>query len=338
MTRPWTIRPYQPGDGRGILALFNAVFAEVDPNFRPRTEAHWRWQFEDNPLSHHTFVAIDPDGEVIGTYTAIPGTWLHDGAAMIGSQAVDTCVDREYRRVLKREGLFLSLARVWFDHYGRPERDRIVYGFPNPVAFRVGTKRLDYRPVHTPIRSLNRNFGRDWIEWLGPAGGDGVDVVEVDRFDPAVDDLFAATLGDRRLVQRRDARYLDWRYARCPTFAYRILEARAKPTGRLRGVTVLRTDRNDHVAPLVDWIVAGDDRDAFCGLARAAAECAAAAGKSCLETWVPPWSAHFASLKEAGFAEDDSTFNLCIRVFGPPFDEAWAKEHWFFTMGDSDVA
>ena len=91
------------------------------------------------------------------------------------------------------------------------------------------------------------------------------------------------------------------------------------------------------VAPLVDWIVPGDDREAFLGLALGAARLAAAEGISLLETWLPPWSPHFAALRDVGFAPDDAPFNLCIRVFGPPFDERWSQENWFFTMGDSDV-
>ena len=52
---------------------------------------------------------------------------------------------------------------------------------------------------------------------------------------------------------------------------------------------------------------------------------------------MPPWSGHWDRLQSIGFAPDPSRFNLCIRVFGPGFDEAWARDHWFFTMGDSDI-
>ncbi len=337
MTANWTVRPYRPGDEQGILRLFNEVFSETDPTFTPRPLAHWNWQFRDNPLSHHTYVAEESGGRVIGTYTAIPGVWLYEGAPFQGSQAVDTCVAREHRQSLKREGLFLTLARRWFDDYGTPEQDRIVYGLPNPAAFRIGTRLLDYRPVHTPVCALNRNFGQDWIDHLLRIGAGAVEVAEVRSFAPAVSELFEAHLARSGLVQRRDVRYLTWRYLECPAVAYRVLEARG-PGGQLRGVLVLRVGWHGRpLAPLVDWIVPGEDREALAGLAHAAAELARAAGVTCLETWVPPWSAHARALQEIGFAADDSTFNLCIRVFGPPFDEHWAREHWFFTMGDSDI-
>lgn len=336
MVEQWTVRPYQAGDEQGILPLFNAVFAEGNPTFEPRTLAHWHWLFRDNPLGHHTWVAVNAGGAIVGNYASIPGLWLHHGEPMIGAQAVDTCVAAEYRRVLKREGLFLSLAAAYFDQYGRADRDRIIYGFPNPVAWRIGTRRLDYRPVHTPVRALVRDFAQDWIDYLGPMGADRVLVEEVARFPDDTAALADAMHADLLLVQRRDLAYLRWRYEACPTHRYRILTARA--AGELRGVLVMRTSWFDRpLAPLVDWVVRGDDREALCGLARHAALLAREHGKARLETWLPPWSRHAAGLKTIGFAEDDSNFNLCIRVFGPAFDEQWAARHWFYAMGDSDV-
>lgn len=336
MTSDFEIRPFRDGDEDGVLTLFNAVFSEGNPTFTPRSMAHWRWQFANNPRSHHSYVAVDEEGSIIGSYTSIPGMWRHHGEPLPGSQAVDTCVDAAYRRVLKRKGLFLTLARTWFDHYGVPERDQIVYGFPNPIAFRIGTKRLDYRPVHTPVRALVRDFQDDWIDYLGPMGGDAVEVTLEEDFPEDVGDLFERTMGDLPLVQVRDLEYLRWRYRDCPSFDYRILVARAG--GTLRGVLVLRTEWFDKpLAPLVDWIVDGGDQEAICGLVQASARMAKEDGKSRIETWLPLWSNHGQTLKTIGFAEDPSTFHQCIRVFGPRFDEKWAAENWFTTMGDSDV-
>ncbi len=336
MTAEYSIRPYRAHDEHGILALFNAVFAEGNSAFAPRTLEHWSWQFRLNPHGHHTFVAEDATGRIVGNYTAIPTQWLDRGVPMLGAQAVDTCVAPEFRRVLKRDGLFLQLARAFFDTYGRPERDRIVYGFPNPQAFRIGTRILDYRPVHTPVVGLVRDFARDWVDYLASMGADDVTVAEVGAFPKDVDALFAAAMGALPLVLRRDHAYLDWRYRRCPSIRYRVLEARAGKA--LRGLLVVRPDWfGKPLTPLVDWVVDGADQATVAALARAAARLSQAAQKTRLETWVPPWSALARTLQKIGFAPDPSTFNLCIRVFGPEFDEQWAHEHWFFTMGDSDI-
>lgn len=347
MPQEVTIRPYRTGDEVGILALFNEVFGENNPTFTARSRAHWNWQFRDNPLGHHTYVAViladdrSETSHLAGTYTAIPGIWLEDGVPFAGSQAVDTCVAKPFRNTLKREGLFLTLAREWFARFGRPDADRIVYGFPNPIAYRIGTKQLDYRPVHTPVVSLVRDFDDAWVEYLGGMGADAMEVEELEAVPADAGALFDAmrtTPSPLRLVARRDAAYLKWRYLDCPTFRYRLLAARTKGTRELRGLLFLRTEWFDKpLAPLVDWVIRGDDQPAFAALAQAAARLARKAGKTRLETWVPPWSSHWQTLSTIGFAPDPSRFNLCIRVFGPAFDDSWAKQHWFFTMGDSDV-
>ncbi len=337
MPQDVSIRPYEPGDEVGILALFNEVFGENNPSFVPRSLRHWNWQFRDNLLGHHTYVATDAT-RIVGTYTAIPGVWLHEGAPMAGSQAVDTCVAKEHRNTLKREGVFLTLARTWFERFGQPHADRIVYGFPNPIAYRIGTKQLDYRPVHTPVVSLVRDFDTPWVDYLSGMGADRMIVRELTSVPSDVDSLFHAMAEDLRLVARRDAAYLKWRYLDCPTFRYRLLGAYGKDGDDLRGLLFLRTEWFDKpLAPLVDWVVRGDDQQGIAALAQAAARLAREKGKARLETWVPPWSSHWKTLSTIGFVPDPSRFNLCIRVFGPPFDENWAKDHWFFTMGDSDV-
>jgi Acetyltransferase (GNAT) domain len=341
MPQEVSIRTYRAGDEVGILALFNEVFGENNPTFTPRTLAHWNWQFRDNPLGHHTYVAEEAGGRIVGAYTAIPGRWLLDGAEFIGSQAVDTCVAKEYRNTLKREGVFLTLARDWFARYGQPDADRIVYGFPNPIAYRIGTKQLDYRPVHTPVVSLVRDFDTPWVDYLGGMGADSMEVRELSAVPPEADALFAAMAtspSPLRLVARRDRAYLKWRFLECPTYRYRLLGAFAKGRGELRGLLFFRTEWFDKpLAPLVDWVVRGDDQAAIAALTQSAARVVASTGKSRLETWAPPWSSHWKTLSTIGFAPDPSRFNLCIRVFGPPFDEGWAKEHWFYSMGDSDV-
>src|SRR5690606_26455957 len=119
---------------------------------------------------------------------------------------------------------------------------------------------------------------------------------------------------------------------------YRRIEAREKGTGALRGILVMRTSWFDKpLAPLVDWILPDDDPTPVAALARHAARLAQESGKSRLETWVPLWSPPAESLRRIGFAEDPSRFNLCIRWFGPPRDEHWAKEKWYYAMGDSDI-
>jgi hypothetical protein len=341
---PFSVRPYQAGDEQAILALFNRVFQEGNPDFVARTTGHWQWAFAQNPLGHQTFVA-ESDGKVVGTYTAIPARWRFPEGIHLGGQAVDTVVAPEFRRSLRKNGLFLTLADQWFTHYGCQERDRIVYGFPNPQAFRIGTTKVGYLPVHCPMvdRALPVAVAARW-------NPESVHVVEIERFGREVDALDASLASVLGLACVRDAAYLNWRYADCPTTRYRLLRAESA-SGRLRGYLVHGLGWHGfrkEIAPIVDFLVAPGDlatwqallghaaRSAAAHLARSAAAHAAPRLDTLL-AWAPPSHPHARDLERLGFQSSPSIFNLCIRIFTDTFDLDYAKRHWYVLMGDSDI-
>ena len=67
MADPITIRAYRPGDEHGLLTGYNAVFP------KPRSLAHWNWQFRDNPVGAvHIAVAEHEEHGIVGAYTSMP--------------------------------------------------------------------------------------------------------------------------------------------------------------------------------------------------------------------------------------------------------------------------
>src|SRR5262249_50274333 len=134
----------------------------------------------------------------------------------------------------------------------------------------------------------------------------------------------------------RSSAYLAWRYRPRADVQYRALLARRG--GRLCGVLVFRLGwMGQPLVPLVDWIGPGGDRPALAALLPAAARPATEAGGRRLETWVTPNTRHHATLAELGLRSEPTRFNLCIMTFGPRCELDWARAHWFFTMGDTDI-
>src|SRR5688572_16637755 len=156
----YEIRPYRPGDEHGILEAFNRIFARVDPTFRPRTLAEWRWQYERNPSGRRIYLAVGPDGRVLAQYAGIPQRVLLDGQPGHFSQSVDSMADPEFRR-LAREPLFVQVGRSFDANFGAdaPDRDTLMWGLPVPAAFRIGKKQLKYeliRQQHKLVAPLAR--------------------------------------------------------------------------------------------------------------------------------------------------------------------------------------
>ena len=328
----WELRPYREGDAQGILDLFNAVFREENPYHVDRTLDQWRWTFEGAGFDHQTWVAErQGDGKLIGQYTAIPAYVHVKGQKLLISQAVDTCVDSDYRRSLKREGLFLSLARTWFEHWGREGMSHIVYGFPNNRAFPVGTRVLHYRPLHCPVPKLTRASSPEGLNRT-----DAVKIEEVDRFDSQVDALYERLKDDHGLSTYRDHAYLNWRYVDHPLVDYKILYA--KRGADLSGYLVYRIGWLDRATvPLVDILCDLGDRETLETLVAHAASAATDANQPTLETWMPSGFAHCQALESMGFQAEEGQFNLCIRIFCSYFDMGYADRKWYYTMGDSDI-
>jgi hypothetical protein len=351
-----TIRPYRAGDEHGIVALFNRVFAIGNPDFVPRPMSHWQWEFERNPEGQRTMVAVTR-GEagaesIVGTFTALPARFrFADGVFTLG-QAVDTVIAPEHRQSLRKSGLYLRLATAWYETFGRKSDVRFLYGFPNPQAFRVGTRLSGYEPVRCPVleSSLPVATAAQWRE-------ESLEVEEVERFggelgalDAAIAARLATTTSGRPFVAAvRDARAWNWRYVDHPTTRYRLLRAQTT-SGRLRGFLVHGFSwhgfRKDF-APVVDWVVAPGDLAtwrALLGDAARAAQRFSVPNRpdtpklADLVAWATPSHPHFRDLADLGFTSAPTIFNLCIRRFpDSEYSPEEATERLVLTMGDSDI-
>lgn len=332
------VRPYRPGDEDGILTLFNDVFGEDDKGYRARGLAHWRWEFLENPAGTQVVLGIEPTGRVIAQYACLPARVNLDGEDVCCGQGIDSVVHRDYRRGLKREGAFLKTARYYFDHYGIPEVNAFGYGFPNKKAYRLGVKLLDYKPIAAPVTTLARNlfnFKNDDEVALG-ADQSG-EIVEVSSFGAEADALWDRLKPDLKMAIRRDAVYLNWRYAKCPSYAYRTF-ALKDSSGDWRGAVVTRANwMGPPILAVCELLVLPADTAAIARLLAHVVRLARETSQPRVEIWVPPTSALYDTILERGFKTEDSPFNLCLKPYLPRLTAAWARANWFYTIGDSDV-
>ncbi|MBK9387495.1 MAG: GNAT family N-acetyltransferase [Planctomycetes bacterium] len=337
------IRFYEPGDEEGILALFNAVFAEDDPGYRPRSMAHWRWQFGSCPAGRQIVVAEEIDtGRIVAQYACVPYHVTYRGRRGIAGQGVDVLVASEYRRGLKRTGLFLRTAERYFATWGIAGANFYGYGFPNQKAFRIGVKRMGYLPVFSPLETSYRNLFQcaddDAVDAADPGGFElrPIEALEGQSAEQ-VDRLWARIEPEIGLGIVRDARYLRWRYLECPAAPYRV-RGLFDAAGELRGVVALRPDwQGPPILALAELLVPAADRGALGALLSLVCREARASGQQRLELWLPPWHPHFEAVRGMGFSQEPCYFHLCLKVYEPGLEEAWAREHWYFSIGDSDI-
>jgi hypothetical protein len=328
--KPWRIREYESGDEDRIVPFFNQVFAEYD-GFEPRGVRLWKWKFEEHPLGHHTFIAEDDNGAMIGNFAGLRTPYLFRGERRIGSQGVDVCIRKDYRGT----GLYVELASAYFQRFDDPREDFIAFGYPNPPSYKVVTRYLSYVPVHCPIFKLVHPVDGPWVEDMSRRA-EGSAVEELRRFDDRVDRLWNRLRGGYEFATWRDPQYLRWRYERHPAIRYRYLGI-VDGAGELEGLLVVCSGWfGQRVMPLVEWLVPRADRRVITTLVAGAARIAAGESLERLETWLPPASRERENLQALGFTDEEVPFNLVVRHSHDLFRVDWAKEHWFYTMGDTD--
>lgn len=325
----WIIRPYQPGDEGAILDLFRRVFG-VD-----RSLEHWRWKFQDNPFGLYVRVAETPSGELIGHYGTLPVLMKWGDRSLILTQIIDVMVDPQSRRGLKRPGLFAALSEYSIASIGSPGRASGGYGFPTPEHLRIGRRASGYislHPVQTLVKDLNSGQGKGGQRaWLLAAE-------ELLRFGAELDCLWQRCQQGPSVGIIRDARYMNWRYVERPDVTYRLLAARRRLSGSLEGTAVLRLGWGDQpIACLVDWLVPAGAVGVAKVLLGHCESVARDAGMTQMQAWFPlyAWPHHF--LFDHGYRPVPTIYHFIALSTSPEVSIEWAKERWYYTMGDSDI-
>ncbi|MHC4943083.1 MAG: GNAT family N-acetyltransferase [Planctomycetota bacterium] len=334
----YEIRQYQPGDEIDILKTFNAVFAENDPDYIPRTLEQWEWEYKHNPAGNQIVLAVQEDGKVICQYCCLPCFANLRGEKVVIGQGVDSFLDPSFRKGLKREGVFLRVARTYFKQIGVPEITAWGYGFPNDKAYRVGVKMLKYHEIRKPQTALFRNlweFEND--DDVGGKAGSNASIEEVETFDGRFDDFWTHLMPHFPMAVWRDATYLNWRYKGCNWIPYRIFTA-LDTSGNLKGFCVVRPGWQGHpILAVTEVFTHPDDDGTFADLLRFIVRFARENEQRRVEFWLAETSKPFTMAKGMGFKTEGGLFNLVGRFYRDDLDLEYAKASWYYTLGDMDI-
>lgn len=325
------IRAYRPGDEHGLLQGYNQSFPT------PRSLAHWNWKFRDNPTGQVQIIVADHEQDgIVGCYAMLPVRVQMEGQEQIAAQGLDMWVLPQYRMHGPRPGLFVHLGNKNYELFTGPGEGqcRFQYGWAVP-NWRIGQRYLRYENI------------RDWdfLFRVVPPGGlparpssDALVVQKVERFAADVDALWARLKDESQLAIVRDQRYLNWRYADAHDAVYDLYECRERSGGALRGVMAYR--RTEFLFPdsakIVDWLCPVDDDDTMVALVAQAERRASETGASVLATMFPQMNPRFLKFQDLGYRVFGTEYFLVV----VPCDRhtmRFYREHWFHTLGDSDL-
>lgn len=235
------MRPYADGDEQQILPLFNEIF-HVN-----RSLEHWYWKFRDNPYgSQKVALAFSDTVSLAAHYAGYPVPFYSSGdapAEFISFQIGDTMTSPAVRNIgLGKTGLLARTAEYFYAKFCDGNVP-FIYGFNTGHIRKLGMRYLGYiyiSPVTYRVRNLTKSplkpprLLRRLIS--------GFTVEEVTSVDAGWNDFFSCVSPSYRLLVRRDAAYLKWRYLDCPDKAHRVFSIKRR--GFLIGWSVFTRREN----------------------------------------------------------------------------------------------
>jgi hypothetical protein len=317
---------YRPGDESSICALFERVFR------KRKTVEHWRWQFLAAGNAPHVVVARDAEGRVVAHFGAIPRRARAGAHEWTFAQSVDSMVDPNLRRGLRRRTLFVEVVEKFVECFGHVESEALTYGIPNRAAFRIGHRFLGY----TRLCDLSL-FAKE----LGRGAADGcASAIEVDESASAPqdhDELWRVVAPSLGVAIVRDRDHARRRYESCPSAPYRFVTARRR--GRLAVVAVFRAG---YVEPgcgtLVDVLWDGEERETLAAAAHHVDAMARDAGLHHVVTMLTKGAPELSVLEQLGYRPIASGLFLVARSFHAPLRLDELSDRWWHTFGDFDLA
>ena len=315
---------------------------------------HFNWLYRNNPHGDAvTWVAVTTDGRIVGCTSTFPRLLKLNGAEILGSKGGDAYVDPEFRRQgiaqarhhqgiadMKKLGIscnfgiapvpanfraFLragALSPGSFDNYRLPlDASSVVSRLGIGWAGRAARKLLNpLVRLYIERKGSNRRHFREQI-------------VQVERFDLGIDQLFEELSDGFSICGKRDSAYLNWRFADHPFKKFTLVECHTR--GKLSGYAVL--DMSSERCKILDFLCRTDDTSATFFI-KLLIDLARDAGKQTVSLFLNPKGPYATVFESEGFMRAGEELPIMALTTGCPVqDKVFSKpENWYLTPGDED--
>lgn len=256
----WTLRKYNDNDIPMILELLEICFKDgLVPE--KRTKEHWNWEFLDHPEgASDIFVAVDK-GTIVGHYGCIPMVLSTPVGEVKARLVVDVMTHPDYQK----QGMFTALGRFSMDEIGLlgiplalgfPTTGRIKQVMPGHAKvgwFPVIEIPVLGRPLNisnvSKVKYRNRILSKiaEWglaialrtlWRWKRTYSNNQSVIQQIEFPDARFDDLWNRLHSNYDFIQRRDTRFIKWRFFDSPHREYQIFTIESN--GKLSGYAVFR--------------------------------------------------------------------------------------------------
>lgn len=338
---------YRADDRRAVDGLYRRVFGN---DAADASRLRWDWQYRHNPNNPggEPEIWIAREGPaIVGQYATMPVRLAVKGREIKGSWGMDVMVAPERQR----QGLGEVLFRTWDRNVGASlglglsdasyrlfQKLRWPDVGPVPCFVKPLTRRAFRNPrLPVPINRLISALTLPIVLVVSRTRPMRAEVRLIHRFDDSFTQLWDALAPKFDVAVRRDAAYLNWKFASAPHVRYSI--AALLRNGQTAGYAVYRHlhESRGRVTLLADFLADPDDASGLATLLRWVDREARQADSDKIRTFATH-AAFRRVLRRSGYFQVKSTVEFVIKVNDVDVPPAFYEntDQWHVTLGDSD--
>ena len=317
---PLSVRELKAADAAAMRKLFADIFK------KEMSQSLWEWKYA---RPHSAALGVWRGNELVAHYGGMGTDVAFKGQPATAIQICDVMVNPSVRQAVRKQSPFFLSTSAFLERYiGYSNPWLVGYGFPSDRHMALAAHLKLYAAV-----------GRMWeLGWdlLAPPRVplllkvDVLDASNFARWRATLDQLGEQQRADlaERVVVRKDAASVEWRYLRHPQERYELLLVKHRLSGKPIGLCVLKVE-----AERTLWMEALAPLHHLPALAQVARAAAWRQGRRKLALWCSePDTARFGNVTSV----QPLAITTPANVWTPGPAPAELHNRWWLLAGDSD--
>jgi hypothetical protein len=229
-----SVRELQADDAPAMRALFAEIFK------KEMSQALWDWKYA---RSQSVALGVWREGKLIAHYGGMGTDILMKGFPSTAVQICDVMVETSARQAVRRHSPFFLSTSGFIERYIGYDRPWLLgYGFPSDRHMALAAHLKLYGAVGRMWELTWELAEQALMPWMLKAVV--IDKETFARHSAALDSLAAQQRTDLRdrIVVRKDASFVRWRYLQHPQERYELLLVKQRFTGKPVGLCVLKVE------------------------------------------------------------------------------------------------
>lgn len=262
---------------------------------------------------------------------------------------MDSMVRRDYRGKKKGAHLFIELIHRFGDECAKEDREAVVFGLTNEIAFTIGTKLnvlYRYIPI-TEIIYLTKNLKKDSSltkdKNLKNNYNPSIHINQIDEFGSETREIWNTYRDNYATTIIKDQNYLNWRYCKCPDIHYFkfLIHVDNAPIGYVVMKDSFDGERHnfpdERLGAIIDWIVPRTYEKYYNSILAFCESWASDKEINRLLIMFPKPSREYQFLRGMGYEEFITRYKLVGRTYTEEITLEELNKSWFYTLGDFDI-